>query len=512
MKTPRPLTLLVLSLTLLIATTASAQTSIRSSYNDSAWQALKDARFDEAERLYRAAIREAQQAGTRDLTYAQSLHGLASLLKDQAKFGEAEPLYLESLKLFQDQEGADALNVAVLSGSLGSIYLATARYKDALPCYEHARAIYERNPNAKPGDLAYALDGIARVYLQQARYAEAEPLFLRSLELYQSGGTSDSTLSFTYAALASLNRATGRYESAEQFSRQSLSLREKSLPAGHPDIASGMVSLAAILVSLGRQDEARALYESALPMTEKSLGADHPSVSTILNNLGNMHRRHGRYAEAEALLRRATAIREKTYGADNPNLVLPLGNLAEVGEGALMERALALRRKNFGPDSQAVADSMADLAWLDLEQERFAEAGERLRRALDTSEKTHGRDHKFLTGRLRWLAATAFATGNQAECNELLSRELAILRAQKPQGDTSFAHKLEGMAADFVAAGNWPAAKAQRFIALGMFTEALGPDAPETKRCLLAIADAYRRLGRPTLADFYTHRASLLRN
>ena len=94
-------------------------------------------------------------------------------------------------------------------------------------------------------------------------------------------------------------------------------------------------------------------------------------------------------------------------------------------------------------DSQAVADSQADLAWLDLEQARYAEASEKLRRALATSEKTHGRDHKFVAGRLRWLAATAFATGNQTECDALLARELAILRAQKTQGDPTFARKLE---------------------------------------------------------------------
>ena len=179
MKTPRPASLFVVTLMLLLAVSSSAQSSVRSSYNDSAWQALKDARYDEAERLYRSAISEAQQAGIRDLTYAQSLHGLGSLLKDQAKFTEAEPLYLESLALFQNAEGPDSSNVAILNGSLGSICLATARYKEALPYYERARAIYERNPNTKPGDLAYALDGIARVYLQQARYAEAEPLFLR---------------------------------------------------------------------------------------------------------------------------------------------------------------------------------------------------------------------------------------------------------------------------------------------------------------------------------------------
>ncbi len=64
-------------------------------------------------------------------------------------------------------------------------------------------------------------------------------------------------------------------------------------PQGHPDLATSLNNLGALLEAQGSYGEARVYYERALAMRELLYPKDrypqgHPDLATSLNNLGDL--------------------------------------------------------------------------------------------------------------------------------------------------------------------------------------------------------------------------------
>ncbi len=87
----------------------------------------------------------------------------------------------------------------------------------------------------------------------------------------------------------------GRYDEAEPLYRRSLDIRERSLGAGHPDVAESLDEIAALDEATGRDDDAEALYKRSLAIREKALGPDHPEVGDTLRSLAELYRNQGRF-------------------------------------------------------------------------------------------------------------------------------------------------------------------------------------------------------------------------
>ncbi|MBK8434112.1 MAG: tetratricopeptide repeat protein [Chloroflexi bacterium] len=79
---------------------------------------------------------------------------------------------------------------------------------------------------------------------------------------------------------------------------------------------------------MGDLAEARPYYARALAIREKVLGAEHPDTATSLNNMGALLRAMGELAEARPYYARALAIRQKLLGAEHPDTASSLNNLA----------------------------------------------------------------------------------------------------------------------------------------------------------------------------------------
>ena len=137
--------------------------------------------------------------------------------------------------------------------------------------------------------------------------------------------------------LATLLQATDRLGEAEPLMRRALAIREKSLGADHPDVASSLNNLAQLLQDTNRLAEAEPLMRRALDIDEKSYGPDHPEVATRLNNLAVVYKNQNRYAEAEPLYERALALGEKSLGADHPDRGLQVRVVEDEGPALAAE-------------------------------------------------------------------------------------------------------------------------------------------------------------------------------
>ncbi len=122
--------------------------------------------------------------------------------------------------------------------------------------------------------------------------------------------------------------AQGDYAAARPLLERALAITEQALGPTHPDTASSLNNLAALLDSTGDYAAARPLYERALAIYEQALGPTHPDTAQSLNNLAALVQATGDYAAARPLYERALAITEQALGFAHPTTQTIRANLA----------------------------------------------------------------------------------------------------------------------------------------------------------------------------------------
>ncbi|MBV6395288.1 MAG: hypothetical protein HFACDABA_00863 [Anaerolineales bacterium] len=242
------------------------------------------ARYAEAEETLRSALDYAIEnfGETHEETSAARNH-LGILYKYTGNFDEAERLYRAALGYLPDKESSLA---AALYHNLGGLAHARGDFAggeaDARKAWEiNRRLLGEDHPTTLADAAAYAgvLDGLGR-------YEESEPIYRRALEAFERiYGPEHYEIVVNLNNLANVRYARGDSAEAEELFRRSLAIKEKTLGTNHPDTALTANNLGVLLHSLGRKEEARALFEHALKVFEAQLDGGHPHVKMARDNL-----------------------------------------------------------------------------------------------------------------------------------------------------------------------------------------------------------------------------------
>jgi tetratricopeptide (TPR) repeat protein len=273
---------------------------------------------------------EIQTALELESDLASSLAWQGDLYRTQGRYAEAEPLFVRSLEILENQLGVDHPNVAQSLNNLALLYKSQGRYSKAQLLYARSLEISEHQLGADHPNVAQSLNNLAALYDSQGRYSEAEPLYVRSLEIKERQLGLDHTLvAQSLNNLAELYRTQSRYAEAEPLYVRSLEIWERQLGADHPNVATSLNNLALLYDFQGRYAEAEKLHVRSLEIKKRQLGADHPDVAASLNNLAALHASQGRYAEAEPLyiegLRILSQLSERSE-FEHPNLQTGLQN------------------------------------------------------------------------------------------------------------------------------------------------------------------------------------------
>jgi tetratricopeptide (TPR) repeat protein len=318
--------------------------------------------------------------------------GLAELYA--RNYAKATPDLETSVALRREQAQKAEATLADADMALGQSLYGQGRYRDAVDPFREAERL-------RPDDPA-GLSWLGRSLFGAADLDGAELLFRRALAIDEKAlGPDHPDVATDLNNLAALLHTKGDYVGAEALYRRALAIAEKTLGPDHPDVARDLNNLAALLKARGDYVDAEPLYRRALASDEKTLGPDHPDVATDLNNLAALLYAKGDYAGAEPLFRRALAIDEKALGPDHPDVATRLNNLAAllrakgdyVDAEPLCRRALAIDEKALGPDHPDVATDLNNLARLLTAKGDYVGAEPPFRRALAIDEKALGPDH-----------------------------------------------------------------------------------------------------------------------
>ena len=280
---------------------------------------LKDDLPNAARRLLEAKRLLGTHLGTVNLSYARCVNNLAILYKNQSKYEQAEPLYLESLAIRAQLIGRETRDYAMALNNIGNYYYACGDYANAEKYHADALDIREKILPEDDPDYKQSLNNLANVYSDLGNYAAAEKLYLQnkiSEEKNQENQPQDYAQ--TLNNLGNLYRRMGAYDKAEPLYLESKSIRERILKKNSYDYIQILNNLGILYKNSGRLEKAGEMFVEAQSILKTDGKQDHPQYIMALHNLGNVFRYIGKDSLAITYYQEALEICERVLGRNHP--------------------------------------------------------------------------------------------------------------------------------------------------------------------------------------------------
>ena len=172
--------LLVIAMCLSLLFTAACQSKDWENNNAAGLKAFQQGHYAEAEKLYLAALKNAEVFGPQDPRTADTLNNLAELYNDQGKYVEAEPLYKSALAIREKALGPEHPSVAKSLNNLAVLYDIQGKYAEAEPRYKRALVINEKALGPEHPDVATGLENYALLLRNTNREAKAAKFEVRA--------------------------------------------------------------------------------------------------------------------------------------------------------------------------------------------------------------------------------------------------------------------------------------------------------------------------------------------
>ncbi len=316
--------------------------------------------FDEAERVYVAAIQAAPDSADAHFYYADfsailnrrsvarrefqkvldiegrdgafkygvlsTLIDLGSLDLDENRLTEARREYEDALRLAKGQVLHDpSTYFPLMAGILYSLGLLNEKEDDRLEArrdYDEALSIYglleSQDPNEYSADRATTLNNLGKLDAKEGRKDDAREHFEQAIQIYRkletkSPGTNLRELARAQINLGSLDAQQGRAEQAHERMGEALNtydrLARTNTETYLPDLAWAQGAIAAVEAERGRTEEARQYFGNALANYRELVRQDPEAytaeLALTLRNFGSFEKDQNHVEAASALLREA---------------------------------------------------------------------------------------------------------------------------------------------------------------------------------------------------------------
>jgi tetratricopeptide (TPR) repeat protein len=234
------------------------------------------------------------------------------------------------------------------------------KYVDAINGYRKALAEAEKSGDKQ--NIGLVLSDISYVSVLVGTYSEGVTAAERGIAI--SKETKDEKRQATFLVnLANLVGAQGDLNSALNYAKEAVEIRERILKPNDASLAQAYNDLAGNYMHLRKVTEAETNYKRALKIYEDN---GDPRAAACYSNLSLVCVEQGKGDEAEQLAQKALAIDEKNKGPDHPWVAADAAALATIyfAQGKytqvepLIKRALAIEEKAAGPQSEGLAEML----------------------------------------------------------------------------------------------------------------------------------------------------------
>jgi len=200
-------------------------------------------------------------------------------------YPEATIFLDRALHLLEREDPPDRVQTVRALTALGIAAKEQGAYAEAARRYATIADLYERDgaPLTARATLHHNLAGLA--YARQ-QYSWAEAHARQAVSLRRQAKASPAALAADLAVLAASLAAQDRNDEARDLLGRALGCSRAARPPRYDDIAVQLHLLATIDHESGRMDRAERGYREALSIKERILGPGHPEIAIISDNLG----------------------------------------------------------------------------------------------------------------------------------------------------------------------------------------------------------------------------------
>lgn len=218
----------------------------------------------------------------------------------------------------------DAGGCARILSNLGSLYYSQARYSEAEPLFVRAIALWAPVSQA---DLAVTLHDLAALYHAEARYRESIQLYDRALGIRESlYGSNAPILLPLLNGLTAVYLEMGNYSRSRQVIQRARSIVAFNHLEWSADHAAALTNLGCLLIAQHKYGQAEFLLSQAQVMDRHRF----PEIGNVNAALAEVYRREGRWVESVTLYRKALEVLEQSWGSQNPRLLGTLESYSAV--------------------------------------------------------------------------------------------------------------------------------------------------------------------------------------
>jgi len=369
------------------------------------------------------------------LAQASMMTYLASLLKSQGSYDEAEHIYRDVLAL-KDSTNINEDELITTRSSLGITLSDHGRLEEAVEILEDTLSKQKREYGVNGQNTMIAQNNLALCYLRQRRYHDATKLFTEnaSSSTHYLGREDASTICY-FNNLAHCHGCCGQWVEARSIWEENLRILKRG-NHGEPELLTSMNNLATAYDALGSMQEAENLYREVWARRLVIYGESHVDTLLSLNNLAYACSRQSRYHVAEDLYMKALQLATRAFGFKHRQTLLIAGSYADTlwALGKTKE-ASQLRAKTFQTmesipsaerDDVDFALRAAKLAYHRQEEWDWEEAERLLVEALKMQYRKLGPEHHKVAISMTTLATNCRERNLLRAALELSSRAYMI--------------------------------------------------------------------------------------
>lgn len=259
----------------------------------------------DAERALADAVRCAEQFPGLDSRLPATVHALAFVYQEQAKYPEAIKNYVRAIHLWEKISPSQHTGMLLSIDNLIGIYIETRDYRQAKKLLNIR--LPEMEQSTQWEDQAAVFNLKACLDQMERRYPEAESWYRRSLDLWEEHGN-QRNVATVLMSLSELFIGTHQYQDALDAEMRALAIFEGIGVTARPSVAQCLHGVAFALARLNRLNEAESYYERALATTREAYGPDHFFSSGVMLHYSELLRQLKRKREAEAMAAQAQDI------------------------------------------------------------------------------------------------------------------------------------------------------------------------------------------------------------
>jgi len=444
--------------------------------------------------------------------YAIVLNSIGLNYSDMQNYSNAEPNFLEALKVLKKVSKKNYNEYATISNNLGLCYSEIGDYNNAEKYYLEAKTLWGKAYGKEHQNYGTSLNNLGLLYDKMGDNTKAEKYYLEALTIKKKNfGIEHSSYAVSLFNIGSFYNDMGDYAKAEKFYLEAKTIFEKTLGKEHPYYAKSLNNLGDLYSTVADFVKAEEYYLEALSIRKKVLGIAHPDYATVLSNLGSLYRVIGDFVNAEECYLESLSIREKVFGKEDPDYAVSLGNLGHLycitGNYLQAEKyilaAKTIFEKTLGRKHDSYVTTINNLGYLYSTVGDYAKAEKFYLEAKVICEEIFGKEHLSYATPLNNLGLLYSLMGNYTQAEKYYLDAKNIWEKVLGKEHIIYSTALNNLGLLYNDMGDAGSAEKFYLEALKIEEKGLGKEHPDYARTLSNLGILYKNMGDFAKAEEY---------